>query len=1353
MSARKALGLLSLLLLLGMLFTLPASTSAANSSPNHPLAKNNIARPNGDDGDTPQSGGSRKPPAETEEGGAFLEARDNYFLLPRLAGTQPLSVEEASAQLMDATTRTREMRATAPEALPKAYGGAWTAIGPNPIVTQHWWGSATFDAMSGRIGALTILPDGTRILGGAQGGIWTWDDGTQTWIPRTDDLGSLAIGALAYAPSNPSVVYAGTGEGALSGDSYAGNGILKSTDSGQTWTLVSGKQIVGQSTSAIVVDPNNADHVFIATIRGRGGNRRTTHPTKQPYGIYESTDGGATWNLLKGTTDEFAGATDLKMDPQNPNILYASFWGKGIFKSTDGGHSWNAIMNGLPTDAIYGAEPTRFALGFTHPNGQNPVLYTGFIYVDTNGQEIPSNVWKSTDEGASWTQVGQGTYPDAIENYCGSQCWYDNVILADPNDNQVVYVIGLYDYNIGAGGVFRSDDQGATWRNLGYDLHPDYHAIAINPSNTQEVMIGNDGGVWISEDRGGRPNSSDPLDATTWVNLNGTVNPNTASVTHSTNLQIAQYTSIANNPTLPGRTWGGTQDNGTLRHNTNGSIPVSFDVTAGDGGQVLVDPTDYHYVFGTYYGISPYRFTDGGGIYAGGYINNWSITGGIDLHDRSEFYIPMAMNQSNPDQLFLGTYRVYRTNNAKTTDPGDVLWEPISGDLTSGCSGPAPNGGRGCVISALAVSDGGQAVWAGTEEGYVWWSTNAVTGAKPTWRRVDRDMLPARPVQSIAVDRSNARRAVVAFGGFNTATPGHPGHVFLTNNNGKKWTDISGNLPNVPVNSVIMDPSYPNTFYIGTDVGPFVTNNGGVHWEPLGSGFPIVAVWQMDLDPANRSLLAGTHGRGGWQLIDSATQLPALVMSKTYPDTPVGPDTDITFSITVRNIGNADATGVTIKDKINGQNTFVSADNGGVKKKDTVIWQGLTIPAGGSITVSETWHISPLAKGKIKNRNYTVTSAEGVGAVGMPRVVKLAKPQATILSPQNQSGAGKPGQVIDYTITVKNLGYQPDAFKLKATGESFPTEIRDASCANLITQTNTIGAGATEDICIRVYTANSANKKNGQNSGKQNNQKNNNNAKQNTGKKNNQKQQQASNKPELQSVVTIQAQSIADKNVKATATITTLQVTKSILLVDEDGNNPDVQSYYTAALDAYGQPYDIWDLNANPVFPINYLNAHSTVIWFTGNTYPGPITPYESELTSFLNNGGNLFMSGQDILDQQAGTTTFVHDYLHINWDGSETQNDKPTNHVTSVNGNAVTNGIGTVPIDHSVLHNNPFEDQITPISPADPAFTDDSSATDALTVATNGYHVMFLAFPMEEYGNATQKADLISRFMNWVAP
>lgn len=1331
MFARKALVLLSLLLLLGLLFTLPASTSAANNAPNHPSTQK-IARPLGDD-DTPKVDSSRKAPSESSEGADFLKARDDYYLLRRLAGTEPLTVEEASNSLLDATTRASEMRAQAPEALPKAFGGAWSGLGPNPII-QQGRGTGGFEAVSGRIGALVILPDGTRILGGAQGGIWTWDSVNNVWVPRTDDLGSLAIGALAYAPSNPSIVYAGTGEGALSGDSYAGNGVLKSTDGGQTWTHVSGKQIVGQSTSAMVVDPTNADHVYIATLRGRGGSNRTTHPTKRPYGIYESTDGGVTWTLKKGTTDQFAGATDLEMDPQNPSILYASFWSTGIFKSTDGGQSWNPIMNGLPTGANYAADQTRFALGLTHPTAQTPVLYTGFIYVDSNGQEVPSNLWKSTDEGASWTQVGQGTYPDAIEDYCGSQCFYDNVILPDPNDNQIVYVAGLYDYGIGAGGIFRSTDQGTTWRNLGIDLHPDYHAIAINPTNTQEVMIGNDGGVWISEDRGGRPNPSDPLTAATWVDLNGTVNPSTLAVTHQTNLQITQFTRVANNPTLPARFWGGSQDNGTERKTTSNSLPTRwFDVASGDGGFVLVDPNDFNFVFGTYYGISPYRYSDGGASF----YSNQNIRTGIDLHDRSEFYVPWSMNQSNPDQLFLGTYRVYRTNNATTANASDVVWQPISGDLTSGCTGPAPNGGRGCVITTFGISGGGQVVWAGTMEGYVHVSRNATTSAAPSWTRVDHSVLPGRPIQSIAVDQSNGRRAIVALGGFNTATPGFPGHVFLTNNYGKKWTNITGNLPNVPVNSIIMDPSYPNTFYAGTDVGPFVTNNGGAHWDPLGTGFPVVDVVSLDLDPANRNLAAGTHGRGAWMLNDSATSIPALVMSKTFPDTPVGPGTDVSFAITVSNIGNADATSVTITDKISGQNSFVSADNGGKKKKDTVVWQGLTVPAGGSITVNEVWHIALNAKGRIKNKSYTVTSAEGVGAVGTPRVVKLAQPQATLLSPASQSGAGSPNSTVDYTLTVRNMGYQPDSFKLKATGQTYPTEIRDATCANVINTTSTLAAGDTQNLCIRVYVPGTGNKKQGKNT--------------NPGKQG-QQAKQSQNKPLSQDTTTVQAQSATDNSVKATSTITTVQVVNKILLVDEDGNGPNVQSYYTAALNAYGQPYDIWDLNANAEFPVNYLNAHTTIVWFTGNTYPGPLLPYETELTSFLNNGGKLFVSGQDILDQAAGTTTFVHDFLHINWDGTEAQNDKPTANVTGVGGNPVTNGIGTITIDHSVL-GAAFEDRLTLVSPATAAFKDDSTANDALTVDTGTYKVFFAAFPVEAYGNANDKADLINRFMTWAVP
>ncbi|MBI4672008.1 MAG: DUF11 domain-containing protein [Chloroflexi bacterium] len=1324
MSARKALVLLSLLLLLGILFTLPSSTQAANRGPNQPSAQNNVAVPPDDDDTVTKP--SKAPPVESESA-QFLEARDNYYLLPRLAGTNPLSLEDASELQLEATQRAMEMRANAPEALPKAYGGAWDPRGPNPII-QIQRTTFPFTAVSGRIGAVLILPNGQYIIGAAQGGIWTWAEGNYEWTPRTDNIGSMSIGSLAYAPSNPSIVYAGTGEGHLSGDNIAGNGILKSTDGGFTWAHVSGKQLVGMSTSAIVVDPDDANHLYVATLRGRGGVRRVTHPVKRPYGIYESFDGGATWTLLKGYNDQFKGATDLEMDPQNKMIMYSSFWGTGIFKSTDGGQTWSQIMNGLPTDAVWDASPTRFALGLSHPTGQGAVLYTGFDYIDTNGETVLSHVWKSTDEGANWFQTATGTNPDNVEDYCGGQCWYDNVIAVDPTNPDIVFALGQFKYYLGSGGFYRSDDGGNNWLDIACDQHPDFQAFAFNPSDPNEVIYGSDAGVWRSMDQGGRHGASPPLCSNTWEDLNGTVDPNTAAVYAQTGLQITQFTGVSTIPTIPNRLWGGSQDNGTERK-FNASNPW-YDFGSGDGGYTLVDPTNGNYAYGTYFGITPYRFT------VAAFFANEIIRTGIDLSDRAEFYIPWVMNKLNPQQLFLGTYRVYRTNNAKAADSADVLWEPISSDLTSGCTGTAPNGGRGCLVSALAVSAGGHAVWAGTEEGWVQYSASAVDSANPKWNRVDHNMLPGRPVQSIAVDQSNARRALVAFGGYNQATPGFPGHLFLTNDAGKHWQNVSGNLPNIPVNSVIMDPSYPDTFYIGTDVGPFVTNNGGASWDPLGTGFPIVQTVTLDLDPWNRILAAGTHGRGAWRLVDNTTLIPGLVLEKTYPDTPIGPDTDVTFNITVTNMGNADATGVTITDKISGRNTFVSADNGGHKKKGSVVWENLTVPAGDSITVSEVWHISASAKKNIKNKNYTVTSAEGVGAKGTPRVVKLAKPKATMLSPESQSGAGKPGSIVDYTLTVRNMGYQTDSFKLKGSGMTYPTEIRDATCATVINQTGSLAPGATEDICIRVYVANAA-KKQGKN--------NNNNNKQG-------KQGKAKNAPAADDTVTIQAQSASDNQVKATATINTIQVINTLLLVDQDGNNPDVRAYYTAMLDAFGQPYDVWDLNTDPVFPINYLNAYTTVVWFTGNTWPQPITAYEGELTSFLDNGGRLFMSGQDLLDQAGGTTTFVHDYLHVNWDGSEAQNDKPYASVTGVGGNPVTNGIGAVPLDSTVLGNT-FMDYVTLVAPATAAFTEPGANDVALTVDTGTYKVMFFAFGVEEYGNATQKADLFDLFMAWANP
>ena len=215
-------------------------------------------------------------------------------------------------------------------------------VGPDPIVQVGRSGPGYFLGMSGRIGALAIRSSEpyTIYLGAAQGGVWISSTLTTAWTPKTDDLPSLAIGALALAPSNEDIVYVGTGEGALSGDSYYGNGLLKSTDAGNSFFQVSGAAFNQVSISNVAVDPTNADHLFVSTLRGRGGNRRVSPPNPTPFGIWESSDGGITWTDRYTTTVASRGATALVMDPQNAAVLYATYWNQGIMKSTDGGMSW-----------------------------------------------------------------------------------------------------------------------------------------------------------------------------------------------------------------------------------------------------------------------------------------------------------------------------------------------------------------------------------------------------------------------------------------------------------------------------------------------------------------------------------------------------------------------------------------------------------------------------------------------------------------------------------------------------------------------------------------------------------------------------------------------------------------------------------------------------------------------------------------------------------------------------------------------------------------------------------------------------------------------------------------------------
>jgi hypothetical protein len=316
------------------------------------------------------------------------------------------------------------------------------------------------------------------------------------------------------------------------------------------------------------------------------------------------------------------------------------------------------------------------------------------------------------------------------------------------------------------------------------------------------------------------------------------------------------------------------------------------------------------------------------------------------------------------------------------------------------------------------------------------------------------------------------------------------------------------------------------------------------------------------------------------------------------------------------------------------------------------------------------------------------------------------------MTPATQTDGGRPGTTVTYTDTVKNLGFTTDRYTLSSSGGTYPVSFFDASCSTPQTTTPSVAAGAATDVCVKVSVPAGA-----------------------TGT----------------STATVTATSVGSSAVSASATVKTIAVTLNTLLVDGDNNSPDVQAAYAAALTAANVQFDTWDLATDSNLPPGYLNAHKNVVWFTGNSYPAPITPYEARLKTFLDGGGRLLMSGQDILDQAAGTTAFVHDYLHVIWDGSEAQNDKATAAVHGVAGSAVTNGIGAVPLDHSVLGAT-FEDQITPGGGAAPAFTDDASQPDGLSFA-GSYKVVFLAFPLEAYGTASDKGDLVQRVMTFFGP
>jgi uncharacterized repeat protein (TIGR01451 family) len=1262
-------------------------------------------------------------------------ARDDAFYSRRTAGDNPISVAEA-AVLREKAAESVLANGPSPQGVaPAAFAGAWSGLGPNPIV-EGSQGAAGILAMSGRATALAIGSTSpyTIYLGTMGGGVWISSTLTTQWQYKGDQLTTQSIGAIALAPSNEKIVYVGTGEGNLSGDSYFGVGIYKSTDAGNHFstTGIDNTPFQKVSISKIAVDPLNPNRLWVATLRGRGGARRVSPPQPNPtiFGIWFSPDGGATWSQQVARIGA-KGATDLVIDPTttgSSSVLYASFWTTGISKTVDAGAHWTTAMNGLPSNADYGGGLTRFALGIGRkPADTHATVYTGFDWFDTDGNYHHSTIWKSINDATSWAETNTavvGGYCDQSPTSEFSQCFYDNVIGVDSGDPNIVYALGLFNYRDGTGGVYRSLDGGATWRDLGWGLHPDQHAFAVRKSDPLHIAIANDGGVWTSASRGGRLNPTDPISATTWVNLSGDVNPTTGAVLGRTGIQTAEFSSIGQHPTNAARIYGGLQDNGTLiRSSAPSDAGTWTDKASGDGGQVLVDPGDPNYIYGTYFNISPYRFTDGmlGTFYPT--TTNQLIINGMNQGDNTDFYDPFLMDPSNPNRLYFGSDHVYRTDNPKASQAADVLWQQISPNLTSGCPGTAPNGARACALSALGASAGAPALYSGSLDSQVWLTKDA-TVETPVWARVDKAPLPNRPVGAIAVDGSDFEIAYIAYNGFNTATPSAPGHVFKTTNAGATWTNISGNLPDAPVNSLVLDPFDPQTIYAGTDVGPMFTINGGATWATLGTGLPPLVINEININPFTRQLVLGTGGLGAWRLPASPAK-PALHVRKHDAGILVGQNSLLDYTITVENVGSQAASTVTISDPLPLNTSFVSASAGGAVSGGSVVWSGLTVPAAtvgvngglvpGTTVVTFRVQISGAATpGQfITNKNLTVTSAQVPAITGSPLETLISPTNAVTLSPASQLDGARPTQTVTYTVSLHNIGTAADKYNLTTSGNAWLTTFWNASFTAQIAQTGVVASNGTTTFGVKVSIP--ANQTNG-----------------------------------ASDTATVKATSVGNPTKSASGTIKTIAVTFNVLLVDNDNQKPNVESYYKSALSSAGYAYNYWDLAANPDLRTSYMKAHTAIVWFTGASYPGPITPYESELAAFLNGGGKLFMSGMDILDQAAGTTGFVHDYLHVDWDGSEAQNDIGTTSVTAVPTNTVMNGLGTLPVDVPAVFGADFSDQITPLAPAVPALRDDTGETDALTVAVGNYKVVFLAFPFEAITAPAHRTSVMWRSLTY---
>jgi len=580
-------------------------------------------------------------------------------------------------------------------------GPPWTGLGPQPIVSGPYTGRVS-DVVASR------TDPNLYFCAGADGGVWRTRDGGTTWTPLTDALPTSTIGALALAPSDERIVWAGTGEANFANHSRYGLGLYRSTDGGDTWSVKGAAVFAGRCISRIVVHPTDPARLWVAVTTAGGFPALAAarlHPQRAgPLGVFRSTDAGETWTQLSGGLPTTASATDLVIDPSQPDVLHAAigdiFGGpeNGVYRTTDGGSTWSRLGGGLPASGI-----GRIALARSPSNPAR--LFAVLVRPATAGGDGASTlgIWRTDDAGTNWTQA-------AALSFQSTYGWYLCVATVHPTSPDTVIVGGLT--------AHRSTNAGGAWTTI-TPPHVDVHAFAWDSSG--RLLCGNDGGLHRSLSQG-----------SSWQELNR-------------GLGLVQfYAGLSLSPVDPNVVLGGLQDNGTCRRSA--ATQDWAQGLGGDGGWTQIHPTTPTTAFAEYQGTgSLFRSTNGGASFG------ISSSSGIVTSDRNCFLPPYLIDLSNPSRMIYGTHRVYQSLN------GGQSWTPLSGDLT---------GGTGAIRAlALAPTDP-LAVYAATNDGRVLSSSDG--GAQWTLRLTGNPGWP-RTTRELSVHPQDARRVYLAGAAFGVA--------------------------------------------------------------------------------------------------------------------------------------------------------------------------------------------------------------------------------------------------------------------------------------------------------------------------------------------------------------------------------------------------------------------------------------------------------------------------------------------------------------------------------------------------------------------------------------------------------